>query len=293
MDPAAPTVKILAATCIRNGARHIWRLRLVIAALEKLSPQWRLVVVESDSDDSTVEELRKLQPSSNIEIVSLGRLSDRIPLRTERLAHCRNEYLKKIPDYFNTGDPGLVIVFDSDNCLSRKFLTNLHAQVNGALRRANEKPWVGITGITLPLYYDIWALRAGFWNTGDCWRDYTALVLTGVDRTLAKRIAINSKQVYLGDIRCHIQVESAFNGFAIYRAECLAGARYAGVDGLGDEVCEHVAFHRNLRDLNTRLGMWIDTELVVGQTPVDHLTGHGMREQLERAIVVATMRLAR
>ena len=54
--------------------------------------------VESDSDDQTLKSLEKiLNQKSNFQFESFGRLRTDLPLRTERLAICRNrclEYLR-------------------------------------------------------------------------------------------------------------------------------------------------------------------------------------------------------
>ena len=54
--------------------------------------QW--LIVESDSDDDTPAQLQALSRRiGQFEVRHLGMVRTRLPLRTERLAYCRNTYL--------------------------------------------------------------------------------------------------------------------------------------------------------------------------------------------------------
>jgi glycosyltransferase involved in cell wall biosynthesis len=51
-------------------------------------------VVESDSSDKTLESLRALEADvPNFRFISLGSLRQAMPIRTQRIAYCRNVYL--------------------------------------------------------------------------------------------------------------------------------------------------------------------------------------------------------
>ena len=71
------------------------------------------LVVESDSDDDTVGELRRLEAEiDHFRFVSLGKLEGEMPLRTERIAHCRNAYLEALNSDPQYGDVDYVVVAD-------------------------------------------------------------------------------------------------------------------------------------------------------------------------------------
>jgi hypothetical protein len=44
-----------------------------------------------------------------------------------------------------------------------------------------------------------------------------------------------------------IEVDSAFGGLGVYDAKVLNNATYVGIDSQGMEVCEHVAFHAEIK----------------------------------------------
>ena len=47
-----------------------------------------------------------------------------------------------------------------------------------------------------------------------------------------------------------IEVESAFMMFAMYRLSATTGCEYSGIDEYEDADCEHVAFHKDMREKN-------------------------------------------
>src|SRR5262245_45711953 len=92
-----PLRKFLVVGLVRNCASSV---RADVARLAKaLSPSGdvRWLLVESDSGDDTLEVLGQLrQEIAGFDYCSLGRLRDRIPQRTARIAHCRNVYLEAL-----------------------------------------------------------------------------------------------------------------------------------------------------------------------------------------------------
>jgi hypothetical protein len=44
-----------------------------------------------------------------------------------------------------------------------------------------------------------------------------------------------------------IEVDSAFGGLAVYRRGALNGVKYAGLDKSGDQICEHVSLHEQIK----------------------------------------------
>ena len=83
----------LARNCEKTVRADIQRFKE--ASSNAKSIVW--LIVESDSSDNTVAELKKLQNEiKNFQFVSLGNLAATIPKRTERISYCRNYYAEKI-----------------------------------------------------------------------------------------------------------------------------------------------------------------------------------------------------
>lgn len=230
---------------VRDAARRlpqeIAHLRLAFGAARSL----RFVVVESDSRDGTPEVLGALSRTvPGFRALSLGRLADALPLRSERIAHCRNRYLDELGA--QASSDGYVVVADLDG-------------VNSALTAravescfASPAPWDVCAANQGDAYYDIWALRHETWSPDDCWDRYRALAPV-VGRIPALEIAVHSRMIRLDPRLPPIEVDSAFGGLAIYRAEALRGARYAASTAGGSPVCEHVGLHEGLRARGYRI----------------------------------------
>jgi len=206
----------------------------VIARIERagaMFADYRVVVFENDSRDSTVERLRQWgsrNPRVHVESERLGvRVwdRDRSPERMQHLAACRNRYLDHALEHH--ADVDYLIVFDSD--LPRGFSYSGLASTfgyddwdmvgsNGLLVRPHGRPWRD------PMFFDAWAFRAVGENAPGSFDDVNRLVF-GRGEPL-------------------VPVWSCFGGLAVYRMEALrGGARYYGG---GD--CEHVVLHRQMRE---------------------------------------------
>ena len=44
-----------------------------------------------------------------------------------------------------------------------------------------------------------------------------------------------------------LKVDSAFGGLAIYQTKFLKNCKYEGQNALGEQMCEHVPFHKSFR----------------------------------------------
>jgi hypothetical protein len=87
----------LVAGLVRNCGNYltkdVMRIKRALAEVDTLS--WFLV--ESDSDDNSIDVLRELTVEiERFRFVSLGNLRETLPQRTNRIAHCRNVYLKEL-----------------------------------------------------------------------------------------------------------------------------------------------------------------------------------------------------
>ncbi len=226
---------------VRNGAPHlprsIERLRAAFGRARSL----RFIIVESDSTDDTPAVLEALSRRiAGFQAVFLGALTSAFPLRTDRIAHCRNAYLNELASDGAALIDGYVVVADLDG-------------VNDALTCeavatcfSSATPWDVCTANQGDYYYDIWALRHASWSPDDCWALYRSLVdLVGPAQAL--ELAVHARMVHLDARWPMIEVASAFGGLAIYRSTALKGRVYDTRAEDGSKVCEHVMMHKSLR----------------------------------------------
>ncbi len=243
MNPAELAQTVLIAGVARNCAATlpatVQRLQAALPAFQTV----RWLVVESDSSDNTVAVLQQLATTvPGFEYRSLGALASRMPQRTERLAHCRNQYLDHLHQLNAAGAQPAVaylVVADLDgvnDALTPQALLSCWARPDWAACCANQ------TG----LYYDIWALRHPQWCPGDCWEESRFLERYSGNSGSARQAAVYSRMVNLPAQGDWLPVQSAFGGLAVYRTAALHNARYVGLTAAGRPVCEHVAFHAGI-----------------------------------------------
>lgn len=233
----------------RNCARTLRKsIRTIEAALSGFDTrQW--FIVESDSSDATVDTLRQISAQSpNVEFVSLGDLRHDIPARTERIAHCRNVYLEAIRSRSAWRDAGLVAVADLDGI-------NTLLDKSGVESCFERDDWSVCTANQAGPYYDIYALRHATWCPDDWWQQHDFARALGIAERESIQFACHSRMLEIPATAPWIPVESAFGGFALYRAEALltSDAVYRGTDPAGVGVCEHVPLHRSLTAAGERI----------------------------------------
>ena len=118
----------------------------------------RSIIVESDSIDGSLEYLKNLQSSSNIELFIENGLEERISSRIERIAICRNIGLDYIKNNFSDLDNVIYIPYDNDIDLFENIRQdNFMSLIENLISNKDIK---GIFPISEPFYYDIFALRA-------------------------------------------------------------------------------------------------------------------------------------
>jgi hypothetical protein len=217
-----------------------------VAALERATAGFgsrEILIIESDSRDNTVEILGALEAGGRIAYRSLGNLAERFSLRTQRIAHCRNQVVTHVRE---RGNVDYVIMADLDGVNSNV----TRAAVEDGWSRY--EAWDVLTSNQRGFYYDIWALRHRYWSPDDCWevaRELTPLF----GQRFARKLAVTSRQARIAPSASLIEVESAFGGLAIYGAEAFSAGNYAGTTSDGQEICEHVPFHAALRERGFRI----------------------------------------
>ncbi len=234
------SVYLMIAGVIRDGGPELSRR---ITALDQIFSRWPRFwhVVESDSSDDTSALLVKVaQDIEHFEYTSLGDLQHKLPVRTDRIAHCRNRYLDRLNAIPEALRPTCLVVCDLDGVndeLDASELPDIFA----------DPAWGGVTANQRDAYYDIFALRHHLWSPEDCWRQAAFFEQHGLSRKYAKLISIYAKMICIPRDAPAIEVDSAFGGLAMYRTRFLEGARYLGVGDDGEEVCEHIEFNAQVR----------------------------------------------
>jgi len=238
--PKLGSESILVVGTARNCGKYITRdVSHLLTALKPFT-NLRWLVIESDSDDDTTERLKDLESKiSGFKFISLGRLREELPLRTQRLAYCRNNYIEELKHNRIYEDVKYVIVTDLDginNSLTESAILSCWVRDDWAACTANQRG----------PYYDVWALRHYAWSPNDWLKQRQFLLQHNVKVEKAQVFAKYSRQITIPEDADWINVDSAFGGFAIYRKEAIVNGQYRGINSLGEEISEHVTLHKEL-----------------------------------------------
>lgn len=250
----------------RNCAHALPRLLNVVASVGQSMGDWAYVFLESDSYDGTMAVLEAFHRRHGRGIVrSYGRLRERLPDRTTRLAYLRNQYLTlcESEGYFQRLP--FCVVLDLDGVNEDLQSAALRARLTEA-----EPAWAALFANQSERYYDVWALRHPEWSPDDCWarvRDRPP----GMTESEARRRFVEARQIRIPIDSDPIEVDSAFGGLGIYQSSWLSDAEYSGVGPDGRPTCEHVPLHASIRDRGGLL--LIDPALVNSRGVQPHKAG--------------------
>jgi len=260
---------------IRDGGPELERRICRIEKAFKFASHIHWIVIESDSADHTGMVLQNIcNRHQSFLFESLGNLRERLPLRTERLAFCRNRYLDLLRQTEKYSKVELVAVLDLDG-------VNDDLDADAVISTFARTDWHVVAANQSEAYFDIWALRARDWSEGDCWRQAKFLTNHGVSAHWAQWSCVYAKMIEIDRDAPWIEVDSAFGGLAIYRREVLQFASYCGLADDKTEVCEHVALHASITSeggkifinpklinsgLNEHVNGWWDLMLMVKKT---------------------------
>jgi hypothetical protein len=205
------------------------------------------LIIESDSQDETLPALRRVQASwADCRVMTLGNLRDQMPVRTVRLAHCRNlgvEALRRDAAYAAVD---WVVVADLDG-------VNTHLTAQAVRSCWARSDWDMCSANQAAPYYDIWALRHPQWSPNDCWAQHRFYEQFEPNRQRSLYCCVYVRMIQLPATQAWVKVDSAFGGLAIYRRSVYERGHYSGLTEGGEEVCEHVPFHATLQQLGARL----------------------------------------
>jgi hypothetical protein len=212
-------------------------------------------IIESDSKDSTVEVLQnRCLEQSNFSFYSAGNLRLIIKERTERIAYCRNLYLDYIKENKISDLVDYIVVVDFDginNCLSQNSIAHCFEDLN----------WDALFPYQNNYYYDVYALRHKYWAPNDPFAQENFLVGAGISPYIARYFSLVLRKRIKPNNSKRLKVDSAFGGIGIYRSHCFRIlVRYSGMTDSGEQVCEHVNFHRQLND--SGMNLYIDFDFI-------------------------------
>ena len=249
---------ILLVGVVSNVGRTIEKeLKIVLKALSSFE-NVRVFLVESDSNDNTVQVLKKIQTSNpNFSFISKGKLSKKFPNRIARIAFCRNIYVEFVRNNYEKHLWSHVAVADLDgmNLNLRKKAVDSCFKTNGE--------WDGLMANQRYGYYDIYALRAKNWVEYDCFLELDKVKKSATAPKLTKYSLLNfiilfkyydnfrkeiiyKKMKKISKNQALIKVDSAFGGFAIYKTNVFFNSNYTLSDSFSSE---HVSFHKSKSNL--------------------------------------------
>lgn len=233
----------LAKDCAKTIKADVIRINDALKSAKGI--HW--LIVESDSDDCTVSQLKLLETLiSNFKFFSFGNLRKIFPKRTERIAYCRNHYAEKIRVDKTYVDVDYVIVADFDGLntlISQEAIETCWTRNDWDMCAANQNG----------PYYDIWALRHPEWSANDCWSQYHFMNKFSLNFEKNLFSSVYSKMITIPKDHDWIAVDSAFGGLAVYRKKTFQYCEYKGVTEKNIEICEHVFFHEVLSQNGAKL----------------------------------------
>ena len=224
----------------------------------------RSIIVESDSIDGSLDYLKNLQSSSQIELFIENGLEQSIPSRIERIAICRNIGLDYIKNNFSDLKNLIYIPYDNDidlfeNISENNFMSLIENLISNRDIR-------GIFPISEPFYYDIFALRAKGWI------DYNAQKIAGKLKRNIKLFSFIWNYIFIfrnqlpPDKIKIFDVKSAFGGIGIYELKHLNKSDLKYVVSENDKMfySEHIEFNKKFN------GLKIKQEWVI-KAPLQHV----------------------
>jgi hypothetical protein len=205
------------------------------------------LLIESDSEDNTVDMLNKLvREINNFRYISLGCLINKLPVKSDRIAFCRNKYVKEINENDKYKNINYIIVADFDDV--NNYLNKI------AFESCWERnDWDMCSANQLGPYYDMFALRHNEWMPYDYKIQYKILKKEKPRYKKHLHDLLHSKIRTIPTINEWIEVESSFGGLAIYKKKCFYENKYEGLYKNGEEICEHVPFNQKLKKNGLKL----------------------------------------
>ena len=252
--------KILVVGTISNASKKFVKdMRKIDSVFTKLA----LVdyfLVESDSNDNTLEILAKFQSEHDrFSYTSMGSLRDEIPNRIERIRYCRNVYVEYIRNNLFDSGWDYIVVADLDGMNSRISTKGIQDSLT------KMKNWDGLFANQLFGYYDIYALRCKNWVEENLIETIRKLNLPQLDNQFrliqyvrGQRIRQNILYLKMRVIPRNaavIEVQSAFGGLGIYKPAIFTQFDYSREGETLFDECEHITLHNKCIAYGWTLGI--------------------------------------
>lgn len=247
---------ILIAGIVSNEARNleseIERLHNAFSSSNNIF--W--IVIESDSTDNTLEVLQRIERKYlNFKYISLGNLRKFLPIRTERLAFCRNQYLDYLREIEKKQKIDYLVVSDFD-----KTNLKLSSKIVGKSLQL-DADWSALFASQKYFYYDLWAFRHLELCEHDIHRKISESMSLNVSLRRLYFHEIIKKMFIISRKKGLLKVESAFGGLAIYKSKFITkNVKYVGLDSNGNEVCEHLSMNFEIGKNSSNL--YVNADLV-------------------------------
>ena len=206
-------INLAACMCVRNCGDFLPR---VFANLDRLSERYQLrcIIVYDNCTDSSPQLIKQYQASRGYEVHAeeIDNPSDR---RTVRIAKARNRCLEILYGMFGGAD--YHIMLDADSVNTHKW--NMQV-LDRYLNNIDEDNWDAIS-FNRPHYYDIWALAFDQFQY-NCWGfgEHSEQVVQHIKQCITNKLKQASQH--------SIEVQSAFNGFAIHKTRKFENILYDG-----------------------------------------------------------------
>lgn len=207
----------------------------------------RYLLVESDSNDATLEVLAHLKNTiPQFDYFTKGSLRTQMPIRTERLAYCRNSYLDAIRTDEKYHDIDYVLVSDFDGM-------NTHLTASSIDSCWERDDWDVCTANQDGPYYDVWTIRHPQWSPNDCFEQYRTMLSNKISAYKAYYQAVYSRMITIPLDADWIEIDAGFGGLGLYKKEALICSKYIGVTESGQEICEHVLLSEKIKEEGFRI----------------------------------------
>lgn len=258
---------IVIAATIRNVSKTIAKeLETIKRAL--LSHRIvKIILIESDSNDDTVEVVQKLAIDNPnvIQLIAMGDLKGRFPNVVQRIQFCRNQYVKEIRKILQEEQIDYVIVIDLDGI-------NMKLNQESFESSFQRKDWDVVLANQPFGYYDIYALRHRTWCPENCAttvlrrkqkiyskipklflkRPLRVVTTLFVDDLIEKQ-SIYKKMRRISRSAPWIEVESGFGGLGIYKSDIFKRFDYGHFYEGEEVICEHVVLNRQITGAGLRI----------------------------------------
>lgn len=225
-------------------------IQKTVYRLAEIFQSYRIIIYYHPIDGPAFQSWQMLDPNV-ILILEDPTLFERSPYKTEVLTVARNKLLSSVHEDMKINNVqsnnSFMILMDLDD---RNFGPRMHPLNISLLMNVMKESdkWDSLS-FNREMYYDIWALRysrfdANVWAFGP---DSFALVkIIRRDISLILEESRKMGQPY-------VPVLSAFNGLAIYKLDKTLNCEYSALciefrTPCRDGDCEHVAFHRCMRE---------------------------------------------